>query len=108
MEKEKLSLPKAIIDELHQYFVQQGIDNYDHIMTLKRVIIAVCKFFPDESEPIKNELFEYAFDLFWDEWKVSLEEEDEDEEYDLKKEYRTARRIFEQTYEKEENIWLDD
>jgi|GEM_PF-1567556 len=106
MTNDFLALPKAIIDEFYKYFQQASIDNYDHIMALKQVISAVCKFYPDKSAQAKNELFEYAFDLFWDEWKNNLEEDEE--EYDLKKEYKTARRIFKQTYEKEEVVWPND
>ena len=108
-QKQKLliiTLPKAIIDEFHQYFEQKGVDNFDHIMALKRIINGVCKFYPEKAEQTKNELFEYSFDLFWNTWMASAEEEEE--EFDLKKEYETARRIFVQTYEKEENIWPDD
>lgn len=106
MPHDKLALPRAIIDEFHNYFNQSGIDNYEHIMNIKQIIIAACKFYPDESKQIKNELFEYAFNLFWDEWKESLETDEE--EYDLHEEHETARRIFEQTYEREESIWPDD
>ena len=101
-----LTLPKAIIDEFHQYFEQVGMDNFEHIMALKMVINGVCKFSPEKAEQIKNELFEYAFDLFLKTWMVMAEEDEQ--EFDMKREYETARRIFVQTYEKEENIWPDD
>ena len=101
--KNDLSLSKAILFELHQYFDEVGLDNYDHIMTVKRVIMATCKHFPSKSKEIESELYNYIFDLFWQAWKLSAEEDEED--YDLNKEHQEASRVFRHIYRKEENIW---
>lgn len=101
--KDNLSLSKAIIHELHQYFDEEGIDNFDHIMTVKKVIRATCNYFPSKARQIESELYAYAFDLFWQLWKFSLEEDEE--EYDIDEEKEEAKRIFSEIYEKEEDVW---
>mgnify|MGYP001074190428 CR=1 FL=1 len=87
-----IELSKSIIAEFHQYLVAGGVDNYDHVMAIKRIITATCSHFPDESIEVEGNLLDYALDLFGEEW-LRLVNEDEDE-YDRKEELEEASRVF--------------
>ncbi len=98
-----LELSKSIIAEFHRHFTQEGVDNHDHVMAIKRIITATCSHFPNESRTIEKKLLEYAFELFAEEW-LRLAKEDEDE-YDRQEELEEARRVFFRTYKAEEDVW---
>ena len=91
-----IELSKSIIAEFHQYFVAGDVDNYDHVMAIKRIITATCSHFPDESIEVEKNLLDHALDLFREEW---LRQAKEDEgEYDRKEELEEASRVFLQIY----------
>jgi hypothetical protein len=59
-----IELSKSIIAEFHRYFVEGDVDNYDHVMAIKKIITATCSHFPNESIEIERNLLDYALDLF--------------------------------------------
>lgn len=97
-----IELSKSIIAEFHRYFVAEGIDNYDHVMAIKRIITATCSHFPNESIEVEKNLLDHALDLFREEW-IRLAKEDE-EEYDRKEELEEASRVFLQIYKTEKDV----
>jgi len=97
-----LKLSKSIIEEFHRYFIEEGVDNYDHVIAVKRIITATCRHFADESSEIEKELLDFAFDLFLQEWlRLAGEEE---EEYDREEEVEEAKRVFFRTYKPEKQV----
>ncbi|MFC1995031.1 hypothetical protein ACFLVK_01330 [Chloroflexota bacterium] len=97
-----IELSKSIIAEFHRYFVAEGVDNYDHVMAIKRIITAICSHFPNESIEVEKNLLDYALDLFREEW-LRLAKEDEDE-YNRKEELEEASRVFLQIYKTEKDV----
>ena len=98
-----IELSKSIIAEFHRYFIAEGVDNYDHVMTIKRIITATCSHFLNESSEVEKNLLDYALDLFGEEWlRLAKEEEDE---YDREEELEEASRVFFQIYKTEKDEW---
>ena len=98
-----IELSKSIIAEFHRYFVAEGVDNYDYVMAIKRIITATCSHFPNESSEVERNLLDYALDLFGEEW-LRLAKEDEGE-YDREEELEEANRAFLQIYKTEKDVW---
>ena len=98
-----VELSKSIIAEFHRYFMTGDVDNYDHVMAIKRIITATCSHFPKERNKVKKNLLDYALGLFKEEW-IRLAKEDEDE-YDKEEEQQEASRVFLQIYKTEKDVW---
>lgn len=96
-----IELSKSIIAEFHRYFVERGVENYDHVMAIKTIITATCRHFPDERIEVERNLRDYALGLFREEW-LRLAKEDEDE-YDEKEELKEASRVFLRIYKTEKD-----
>lgn len=97
-----IELGKSIITEFHQYFVSAGIDSFDHIMAIKRIIRATCSHFLNDKKEVEKILLDYALDLFKKEC-LRLAEEDEDK-CDRKEEMKEASRIFLKIYNTEKDV----
>ena len=98
-----VEVSKSIITEFHRYFAENAVDNFEHVLAIKRIVKATCRHFPAKTSEIEKELLDYAFDLFLEEW-LRLAEEDE-EEYDREEEVEKARRVFFRIYETEKQVW---
>lgn len=98
-----IELSKSIIAEFHRYFMTGDVDNYDHVMAIKRIITATRSHFPNESREVEKNLLDYALALFVEEW-LRLAKEDEDE-YDREEELEEASRVFLQIYKTEKDVW---
>lgn len=97
-----IELGKSIVAEFHQYFVSGGIDNYDHVMAIKRIIRATCSHFSNKRMEVEKNLLDYSLDLFKEEW-LRLAKEDEDE-CDKKEELKEASRVFLKIYKTEKDV----
>ena len=53
-----IALGKSIVAEFHQYFIAGGIDNYDHVMAIKRIIRATCSHFTNERMEVEKNLLD--------------------------------------------------
>jgi hypothetical protein len=98
-----VALSKSIIAEFHKHFLAGGTDNYEHVMAIKRIITATCRYCPNASNEVKRELLDYALALFEEEWLRQAKEEGD--RYDRGEEVKEARKIFLQIYKTEKDVW---
>ena len=98
-----VEVSKSIITEFHRYFADEGVDNFEHVLAVKRIVKATCHHFPNKTSEIEKELLDHACDLFLQEW-LKLAAEDE-EDYDREEELEEARRVFFQIYQTGKMVW---
>ncbi|NCO83684.1 MAG: hypothetical protein COZ31_09970 [Nitrospirae bacterium CG_4_10_14_3_um_filter_44_29] len=90
----------ALVEKQHQFFVDEGIDNSEHIPAIKRIASTSYQYLtakgvnPKISAKVKKDLLNHARELFIKEWMTPLDEDEEplDEE--------EARRTFDQCLKK--------
>ena len=90
----------ALIERQHKFFVDEGIDNSEHVPAIKRIADTAYQYLTangvssEISTKLKKDLLNHARELFIKEWMTPL---DEDEEPPDKEE---ARRTFDQLLKK--------
>jgi hypothetical protein len=88
----------ALIEKQHKFFLDDSIDNSEHVPAIKRISDAAYEYLKaqevnvDIAKKVKAELINHGRDLFVQAWMTSDEDEDPlDEE-----ERREAKRTFDQ------------
>ena len=71
-----IEIGKAIIKTEHDFFVNDYVDNHEHIPKVKRIIETIQKV-ATKDDAIQKELYQYALNLFVKEWMASLEDRGE-------------------------------
>ncbi|EFK96643.1 hypothetical protein LDC_1336 [sediment metagenome] len=74
-----ITTARELIRREHDFFVDTGIDNHEHIPRVKRMADAVAAFLEKESVPsdecvqVRQKLISYARDLFVAAWMQPLD-----------------------------------
>ena len=73
----------ALVEKQHQFFVDEGIDNSEHIPAIKRIANTSYQYLtakgvsPKISTKVKKDLINHARELFIKEWMTPLDEDQE-------------------------------
>lgn len=70
---------RAVVLAEHTHFVEQGVDNHEHIPRLQRIAAAVATSLAEtgreqEAASVRSALLNYGRRLFLDEWLAQLQE----------------------------------
>ena len=77
------SLAQKIVDDEHSFFIEDSLDNSEHIPKIKRIANSVNKFLKDygvskkDCDLIYNSIIEHGRKLFIEEWMKPIEGDDE-------------------------------
>ncbi len=87
----------ALVERQHRFFVDESIDNSEHIPAIKRIADTAYQYLKttgipsDTSKKVRKELIARGRHLFIEEW---MRMRDEDEEPPDEEDRREARRTF--------------
>jgi len=108
MDQETIEILKefglALVERQHQFFVDESIDNSEHVPTIQRIADTAYEYLITKgvstkiSTKVKNELINRGKELFIKTWMTPF---DEDEEPPDEKE---ARRTFDQLLKRRQEI----
>jgi hypothetical protein len=93
----------ALVEKQHQFFVDETIDNSEHVPAVKRIADTAYQYLSAKgvsseiSTEIKKELINFGRELFIKAWMTPLDDDEEGEELPDEKE---ARRTFDQLLKK--------
>jgi len=77
------SVAQKIVDDEHSFFIEDSLDNSEHIPRIKRIANSVNKFLKDhgvskkDCDLIYNSIIEHGRKLFIEEWMKPIEGDDE-------------------------------
>jgi hypothetical protein len=98
---------RIMIAKEHDYFIDEGQDNLDHILALKRIISGITDFLKSEGihqnefAALTLRLMNYAKELFVDEWVVCSYDEEKETDGDIEELKTEAARTFDYMYKNE-------
>jgi len=93
----------ALVENQHQFFMDESIDNSEHVPAIKRIAATAYRYLkakginPDTARGVRKELIARGKDLFIAEWMRTLEEDEEPPDHeDRHEDRREAGRTFDE------------